>query len=43
MKKIRIAVVGYGNIGRYAIEAVKAAADCELLGVVRRSLESASL
>lgn len=39
MKKIRIAVVGYGNIGRYAIEAVKAAADCELLGVVRRSLE----
>ncbi len=39
MKKIRIAVVGYGNIGRYAIEAVNAAADCELLGVVRRSLE----
>lgn len=40
MKNIRIAVVGYGNIGRYAIEAVTTAPDCELAGVVRRSLEN---
>ena len=35
-KKIRIAVVGYGNIGRYSVEAVNAAPDMELVGVVRR-------
>lgn len=40
MKKISIAVVGYGNIGKYAIEAVNAAPDCELAGVVRRSLDN---
>ena len=34
---IRAAVVGYGNIGRYAVQAVKAAPDFELAGVVRRS------
>jgi diaminopimelate dehydrogenase len=33
---IRIAVVGYGNIGKYAVEAVQAAPDMELAGVVRR-------
>jgi diaminopimelate dehydrogenase len=37
MKTLRIVVVGYGNIGRYAIEAVRAAPDMELAGVVRRS------
>lgn len=36
MKKIRAAVVGYGNIGRYVIEALEAAADFEVAGVVRR-------
>ncbi len=36
MKKIRAAVVGYGNIGRYAIEALEAAADFEVAGIVRR-------
>lgn len=36
MKKIRAAVVGYGNIGRFAIEALEAAADFEIAGVVRR-------
>ena len=36
MDKIKIAVVGYGNIGRYAIEAVQAAPDMKLAGVVRR-------
>ena len=36
MKKIRAAVAGYGNIGRYAIEALEAADDFEVAGVVRR-------
>lgn len=36
MKKIRAAVVGYGNIGRFTIEALEAAADFEIAGVVRR-------
>ena len=43
MKKIRIAVVGYGNIGKYAAQAVLAAPDMELAGIVRRNAESASL
>ena len=36
MKKIRAAVVGYGNIGRYSIEALQAAPDFEIAGIVRR-------
>ncbi len=36
MKKIRAAVVGYGNIGKYSIEALEAAPDFEIAGVVRR-------
>ena len=36
MKKIRAAVVGYGNIGHYAIQALEAADDFEIAGVVRR-------
>lgn len=36
MKKIRAAVVGYGNIGRYAVEALEAASDFEIAGIVRR-------
>jgi len=36
-KVLRLAVVGYGNIGRAAVEAVQAAPDMELAGVVRRS------
>ena len=36
MTKIRAAVVGYGNIGRYAIEALEAAPDFEIAGIVRR-------
>lgn len=36
MEKLRVAVVGYGNVGRYALEAVEAAPDMELVGVVRR-------
>ncbi len=37
MKTLRIAVVGYGNIGHYAVEAIQAAPDMELAGIVRRS------
>jgi diaminopimelate dehydrogenase len=40
MSKIRVAVVSYGNIGRFAVEAVDAAPDMELAGVVRRSAEN---
>jgi diaminopimelate dehydrogenase len=38
MKKIRAAVVGYGNIGRYVLEALDAAPDFEVAGVVRRDV-----
>lgn len=34
---IRVAIVGYGNIGRYSLEAVEAAPDMECAGIVRRS------
>ncbi|MBR0533647.1 MAG: diaminopimelate dehydrogenase [Bacteroidales bacterium] len=37
MKKIRAAVVGYGNIGKFALEALQAAEDFEIAGVVRRN------
>ena len=37
MSKIQVAIVGYGNIGRFALEAVEAAGDMECVGVVRRS------
>lgn len=40
MKKNRIAIVGYGNIGKAVFEAVKASPDFELAGVVRRSLDN---
>ncbi len=37
MEKIKVAIVGYGNIGRFALEAVDAASDMECAGVVRRN------
>lgn len=37
MEKIRTAVVGYGNIGKYVVEALQVADDFELIGVVRRN------
>ena len=37
MKKIRAAVVGYGNIGRYALQALESAPDFEIAGIVRRN------
>lgn len=36
MKKIRAAIVGYGNIGRYVLDALQTAPDFEVAGVVRR-------
>ena len=37
MKKIRAAIVGYGNIGKYALQALESAPDFEVAGIVRRS------
>ena len=37
MNKIRVAVVGYGNIGKYALQALQAAPDMEIAGIVRRA------
>jgi diaminopimelate dehydrogenase len=37
MKKFRAAIVGYGNIGKYVLEAIQAAPDFEVAGVVRRN------
>ncbi|MDE6681943.1 MAG: Gfo/Idh/MocA family oxidoreductase, partial [Muribaculaceae bacterium] len=35
-EKIKVAIVGYGNIGRFSLEAAQAAEDFEVVGVVRR-------
>ena len=37
MGKIRAAVVGYGNIGKFTLEALEAASDFEVAGIVRRN------
>ena len=37
MEKIKVAVVGYGNVGRFALEALEAAPDMEIAGIVRRN------
>ncbi len=36
MQKIKVAIVGYGNVGRGALEAILEEPDMELAGVVRR-------
>ena len=33
---IKVAIVGYGNIGKYSVDALRAAPDMELVGIVRR-------
>lgn len=38
MKKIKAAVVGYGNIGRFVVEALEVAPDFEIAGIVRRRI-----
>ena len=37
MKKVRAAIDAYGNIGHYVLEALQAAPDFEIAGVVRRA------
>ncbi len=37
MEKKRLAIVGYGNIGRFTMEAVEASPDFEIAGIVRRN------
>ncbi len=37
-EKIRAAVVGYGNIGKYVVEALEATSDFEIAGIVRRDV-----
>lgn len=37
MKKIRAAIVGYGNIGQYVLDAILTSPDFEVAGVVRRN------
>lgn len=37
MKKVRAAIVGYGNIGKYVLQALQAAEDFDIAGIVRRS------
>jgi len=41
-ERIRAAVVGFGNVGRFAVEAVLEAPDFELAGIVRRVPERPS-
>ena len=37
--KIKVAVVGYGNIGKYAVDAVRASSDMKLAGVIELNEE----
>lgn len=39
MEKIRAAIVGYGNIGKYVLEALLVAPDFEVAGIVRRNAQ----
>lgn len=39
-KKIRAAVIGYGNIGRYVIDTILQSPDLEIAGVVRRNADT---
>lgn len=36
MKKINAAIIGYGNIGRYVLNALESAPDFKVAGIVRR-------
>ena len=42
MEKVKAAIIGYGNIGHYALQAVEAAEDFELVGVVRFTMQAVS-
>ena len=41
MKKLRAAIVGYGNIGQYVLDAILASPDFEVAGIVRRDPNNA--
>ncbi len=40
MTKIKAAIVGYGNIGHYVLDALKESSDFEIIGIVRRSISN---
>lgn len=40
MTKIKAAIVGYGNIGRFVLESLQEALDFEIAGVVRRNADN---
>ena len=40
MKKTRAAIVGYGNIGKYVLEAILVSPDFEIAGIVRRDAQN---
>ena len=42
MINIRVCVVGYGNVGREAVECIRQAPDMELAGVARRTVDGSS-
>ena len=37
MSKTKVAIIGYGNIGRYTLQAIEASGDMECVGIVRRN------
>jgi len=39
MEKIKAAIIGYGNIGKFTLEALEAAPDFEVAGIVRRNAD----
>jgi len=40
MSKIKAAIVGYGNIGKYVLEAINSSPDFEVAGIVRRDVSN---
>ncbi len=40
MKKIKAAIVGYGNIGQFVLHALQQSPDFEIAGIVRRSINN---
>lgn len=39
IKKIRAAIIGYGNIGKYVIDTIQHSSDFEIAGIVRRNIK----
>lgn len=39
IKKIRAAIIGYGNIGKYVIDTLLSSTDFEIAGIVRRNIK----